>query len=99
MNDSESPRYSSFWAVTIYLVAVAILTLTQTIKLHRIKLGMLKSYTQTAEAQKQAVAQLVLLKDIRQDLLQLAPSDPEAAQIIQDFHLETPKQNAPPAGN
>jgi hypothetical protein len=84
-------NYSPFPALLLFFATVLVMDLDQTVKIHRQKLEVMQQYVATLQVQKQANAQLKWMNAMRQDLLRLAPGDPEAAQIVADLHLQPQK--------
>ena len=89
MNSVEQ-RYSPFWALLLFFGAVLVMDLYQTLRIHQEKMAVLQEYNEAVKMQKQADLQLWWIAPLRKDLVQLAPSHPEASQIVAELHLQPP---------
>ena len=73
------PRaYSSFTALLIFFAAVAVMDIDQVITVHRKKLALMEQYDRMLKLQQEVDAQTRWVAAMKQDLLRLAPGDPEA---------------------
>jgi hypothetical protein len=93
MNAAEK-THSPFWPLLIFFGAVLMMDLQQSVKIHREKLALMQQYAQTVQLQKQAATQVKWVRDMREDLLRLAPGHPEASQIVAELHLQRQKTAA-----
>lgn len=79
--------YSSFTALLIFFVAVAVMDVDQMMTLHRKKLALMQEYDRSLKLQHQVDAEAKWVGGMKQDLLRLAPSDAEASAIVTQFNL------------
>jgi hypothetical protein len=82
------PRaYSSFTALLIFFAAVAVMDVDQMITVHAKKLVLMEQYDRTLKLQREVDAQTRWVAAMKQDLLRLAPGDPEASAVVTDMNL------------
>jgi hypothetical protein len=79
--------YSSFPALLIFFAAVAVMDIDQMVTVHGKKLALMEQYDRTLKIQREVDAQSRWVASMKQDLLRLAASDPEASAVVTDLKL------------
>ncbi len=97
MNDTASPRYSSFVPLVIFLSASLLWSGFQLVAVVSQRGTLIKQVNASLPAVAAAQNAKSTLYGIAQDLVQLGATDANAAQIVKDANIQLHKPDAAPA--